>query len=290
MEKFIITGGNKIKGETTVTGSKNAALKALVAACMTDEKVTIHNIPLITDLFILIDILQVLGADIEISGHSISVQLKKLAHSSIPLEKAALVAASSMFIAPLLARSGEATIPNPGGCRLGARPIDRTIEGVEQMNVNVTYHSEDGYFHARTKGLKGTRYRFKKNTHTGTETMILAAVIGRGDNYFNNAAEEPEIDDLISLLNAMGGNVTRSNPREITIVGVETLHGAEYTISPDRIEVVTFAIAAVLTGGDIFIKDAHLASIDSFLEKYKQDRSRVTRLKKMVLDFLQTVS
>src|SRR3989344_8431954 len=160
MEKFVITGGKKLQGETQVSGAKNAALKVLVASCLTDEKVTIHNMPLITDLFIMIDIMKELGAHVEIHGHSVTVQLKKFAHSSIPLDKAALVRASSMFIAPLLARTGEAIIPNPGGCRLGARPIDRTIEGISQMNVDITYHSEDGYFHAKTENLKGTNYRF----------------------------------------------------------------------------------------------------------------------------------
>jgi UDP-N-acetylglucosamine 1-carboxyvinyltransferase len=116
--------------------------------------------------------------------------------------------------------------------------------------------------------LKGTNYHFEKNTHTGTETMILAAVLAEGTTVLTNAAEEPEIDDLIGLLNKMGGNITRSGKREITIVGAEKLHGAEFTISPDRIEVATFAIAAIVTKGDIFVKDAHKAAIEPFLEKY----------------------
>jgi len=270
MEKFIITGGKKLHGETTVAGSKNAALKVLVAACLTDEKVTIHNIPLITDLFVMVDIMKELGAHVEIHGHTITVQMKKFAHSSIPLDKAALARASCMFIAPLLARTGEAIIPNPGGCRLGARPIDRTIEGISQMNVAITYHREDGYFHAKTKHLEGTTYHFQKNTHTGTETMILAAVLAEGTTILTNAAEEPEIDDVIALLNKMGAQVKRTAPREITIDGVEKLHGAEFTISPDRIEVATFAIAAVVTGGSIFVKDAQKSAIEAFIERYKQ--------------------
>src|SRR5882724_1852268 len=163
MEKFVITGGKKLQGEMTVSGAKNAALKALVAACLTDEQVTIHNIPLITDIFVMIDIMRELGAHVELHGHTVTVQLKKFAHSSIPLDKAALVRASSMFLAPLLARTKEAIIPNPGGCRLGARPIDRTVDGVGKMHVDITYHSEDGYFHAKTTGLKGTSYHFAKN-------------------------------------------------------------------------------------------------------------------------------
>ena len=307
MEKFVITGGKKLHGEVVVTGAKNAALKLLVAACMTDEKVTIHNIPLISDLFVMVDIMKDFGAHVEIHGHTITIQLKKFNHFSIPLDKAALVRASALFIAPLLARAGEAIIPNPGGCRLGARPIDRTVAGIGKMNVDITYNSEDGFFHAKPHGdnlgkrpidrtikglehlgteinynedtrqyhakksqLMGTNYHFEKNTHTGTETMILAAVLANGTTMLTNAAEEPEIDDLISLLNVMGANITRSNSREITIVGVERLHGAEFTISPDRIEVVTFAIAAVITGGDVLIRDAQNAAIESFMEKYKE--------------------
>ncbi len=270
MDKFIITGGKKLKGEVSVSGAKNAALKALVAACLTDEPVTIHNVPLIADFFVMLDIMKELGVQASLHDHTVKVHAKKFAHSSIPLDKAALARTSSMFIAPLLARTGEAIIPNPGGCRLGARPIDRTVDGVEKMNAVITYHSEDGYFHARTEGLKGATYRFHKNTHTGTETMILAAALAEGTTILENAAEEPEIDDLIALINEMGGSVGRTGKREITIFGVKKLHGAEFTISPDRIEVATFAIAAVITGGDIFIKDAHKAAIDAFMEKFEQ--------------------
>jgi UDP-N-acetylglucosamine 1-carboxyvinyltransferase len=270
MEKFVIKGGKKLQGEIHVTGAKNAALKLLVAACMTDETVTIHNVPLISDLFVMIEIIKELGGKVELHAHTITVTMKNFSHSSIPLDKAALVRASSMFIAPLLARTGEAIIPNPGGCRLGARPIDRTVEGISMMDVDITYHSEDGYFHAKTKKLKGANYHFEKNTHTGTETMILAAVLSEGTTMLTNAAEEPEIDDLINMVNSMGANVTRTGLREITIVGVEKLHRAEFTISPDRIEVVTFAIAAIVTGGDVFVKDAQKAAIEPFLEKFKQ--------------------
>lgn len=270
MEKFIITGGKKLQGEVSVFGSKNAALKLIVAACLTDEKVIIHNVPLISDIFIMIDILKELGAEVSLAGHTVTIHLQKYKQSTIPLDKAALVRASSLFFGPLLARTKEAFIPNPGGCRLGARPIDRTIAGIGTMNVALSYHSEDGYFHAKTTGLQATTYHFVKNTHTGTETMILAAVLAKGMTVLENAAEEPEIDDLIALLNHMGGQVKRTAHREITIQGVEKLHGAEFTVTPDRIEVVTFAIAALVTDGSVFIKDAQKAEIGAFLEKYKQ--------------------
>jgi UDP-N-acetylglucosamine 1-carboxyvinyltransferase len=270
MNKFVITGGNKLQGEITIAGAKNAALKVLVAACLTEEKVVIHNVPLIADLFVMIEIMKALGVDVELQDHTVTIQAKKFAHSSIPLDMGARARTSSMFIGPLLARTGEAIIPNPGGCRLGARPIDRTVEGVSQMEVDITYHSEDGYFHAKTKGLKATNYRFLKNTHTGTETMIIAAALADGTTVLDNAAEEPEINDVIELINLMGGNVKRTGNRQITIVGSEKLHGAEFTISPDRIEVATFAIAAIITGGEIFVKDAHKAAIEPFMDKFKE--------------------
>lgn len=270
MERFVITGGNKLTGTTKVSGAKNAALKVLVAACLTDEEVIIHNVPLIADLLIMIDIMQEIGADVSVSGHTVKVRMKKFNQSSIPMDKSALVRASMLFIGPLLARRKEALIPNPGGCRLGARPIDRIVSGVGKMNVTLSYKSEDGYFHAKTAGLKGTKYHFAKSTHTGTETMIIAAALAEGTTVLTNAAEEPEINDLINLINDMGGNVRRSAHREITIEGVKKLHGTEFTISPDRIEVATFAIAAVITGGDVFVKDAQKAAIEAFLEKYEQ--------------------
>jgi UDP-N-acetylglucosamine 1-carboxyvinyltransferase len=274
MDKYIITGQKKLAGTVKVSGAKNSALKALVAACLTSEKVTIHNVPHISDIFVMLDIMKDLGAEIEVIDHTVTVQLKQFSHFSIPLDKAALARTSAMFLAPLLARANEAIIPNPGGCRLGARPIDRIVEGIGKMNVDITYHSEDGYFHASAKqnsgGLKGVNYRFKKSTHTGTETMILAAVLAKGTTVLENAAEEPEIDDLINLLNAMGARIKRSAHRQITIDGVDTLHGAEFTISPDRIEVATFAIAALVTGGDIFVQDAQHAHIDAFLERLKE--------------------
>lgn len=270
MEKFIVTGKNVLKGTVEIAGAKNSALKALVAACLTDEEVIIHNVPLIADIFVMIDIMKILGVAVELEDHSVKVQARDFSQVSIPLDKAALARTSAMFIAPLLTRKKEAIIPNPGGCRLGARPIDRTIEGIRQMNADIQYFSDDGYFHAKTTGLKAINYKFQKNTHTGTETMILAAVMADGVTVLENAAEEPEIDDLIGLLCAMGADVKRTAKREITIQGVKKLHRAEYTIKPDRIDVVTFAITAILTQGDVFVKDAHLTDLGAFLQKLKE--------------------
>ncbi len=270
MEKFVIQGGNMLKGAVKVSGAKNVALKVLVAACLTDEEVVIENMPLISDVYGMIDIMKELGAEISLEDHTATIQLKEFATHELSLDKAAKIRASVMLISPLLARVGEAIIPNPGGCRLGARPVDRIIEGLKSMHADIVYNSEDGYFHGKTQGLQATEYTFPKNTHTGTETLILAAVLALGTTILHNAAQEPEIDDLITLLNAMGSNIKRTAKREITIKGVKKLQGAHFTISPDRNEIVTFAIAAVLSRGDIFIESAKQEGLEEFLEKLEE--------------------
>jgi UDP-N-acetylglucosamine 1-carboxyvinyltransferase len=266
MKKYVISGETPLKGSINVSGAKNVALKALVASCLTDEEVIIHNMPQISDVQVMVKIIELLGGVVEFKGHTAKVSTANITNTTIPLDIASHARASVMFIAPLLARTGKAIVPNPGGCRLGARPVDRIVAGIDQMNAKVEYKSEDGYFHAQTDGLSGVDYTFEKNTHTGTETLIIAAATAKGKTVLRNAAEEPEIDDLIALLNAMGAKITRS-AREITIEGVEKLHGAEFTISPDRNEIVTFAIAAYVTKGDIFIKDANNSPLDAFFEK-----------------------
>lgn len=267
MDTFIITGPTKLQGNVKVSGSKNVALKVLVAACLTDDTVTIHNVPEITDVSTMIDIVEELGGSASFANHTITIRMKKFKSHELSLENGAKARTSVMFMVPLLYRVGKAIIPNPGGCRLGARPVDRIVDGLRHMNAHITYHSEDGYFHAATRGLSATEYTFKKNTHTGTETLLLAATIAKGRTLLRNAAEEPEIDDLIALLNAMGARIKRGKNRTITIEGVEKLHGADFTISPDRNEIVTFAIGAILTEGDIFIEGAKPDGLTKFLEK-----------------------
>ena len=241
----------------------------LVAACLTDEEVVIDNIPLISDFFIMTEIIKELGGRVEIKNHRATIQLQEIKKTKISFEKAAEIRTSSMFFAPLLARVGQAIIPNPGGCRIGARPINRTINGLEKMNTVVSYNSKDGYFHSKTEGLTGVVYKFEKNTHTGTETLILNAVLAKGKTVLENAAQEPEIDELIKFLNQMGASIKRSSPRTIVINGVNKLKGTTFAISPDRNEIVTFAIAALITEGDIFINQAKKADLSEFLNEFE---------------------
>lgn len=259
-----------MKGNVCVSGSKNVVLKALVAACLTRDRVTLKNVPLINDFYAMVDLVKHIGGKVEITDHTAVIEVPEITQTTIPLEVGAKIRTSSLFFAPLLARKGKATIPNPGGCRIGARRIDMHIEGLMNLGVEVDYESEDGYYHAKTEGLTGNPFRFKKNTHTGTESMILCAVLAGGTTILENAALEPEIDDLIELLNKMGANVRREEGRRIVIDGVKELHGATFEIMPDRNEVVTFAIVSALLGGQITITNAQLNVLSAFLEAFEK--------------------
>ncbi|OGH11533.1 MAG: UDP-N-acetylglucosamine 1-carboxyvinyltransferase [Candidatus Levybacteria bacterium RIFCSPLOWO2_01_FULL_36_13] len=271
MEYFEIIGGKKLKGSVSMFGSKNVALKLLVAACLSDKEILIENIPLISDVRIMADIIEQLGGKVIFKDHKLTVKMEKFTSDKISLEKAAEIRTSYMFLAPMLARIGSAIIPNPGGCRIGARPIDRVVEGLKKMGVKIKYLSKDGYFHAEApSGLKGAYYKFEKSTHTGTETMILAAVLAKGKTVLDNAAQEPEIDELIAFLRRLGARIERKKPRTIVIEGVKNLNSAKFRVFPDRNEVVTFAVASIITQGDIFIKDISEKGLKEFLEMLEQ--------------------
>jgi UDP-N-acetylglucosamine 1-carboxyvinyltransferase len=225
----------------------------------------------------MIEVLQSLGARATLKNHTLVVRHEQT-QTRVPLELGARLRTSSMVIGPLLARFGEAIIPNPGGCRIGARPIDRHIEGLKQMGAVISYESEDGFFHAKAQTLTGVTYTFPKNTHTGTETLLLAAVLATGTTVLKNAAEEVEVDDLIGLLVKMGANIQRTGNREITIVGVPSLHGTEYSIMSDRNEEVTIAVAAAITSGHITVKNSQLENLGPFLEVFQKSGGVVEKL------------
>ncbi len=269
MDTFTITGGKPLHGEITLGGAKNVALKLLVASVLTDEPVVIHNVPEIRDVDLMLEVLMSLGVKVHRSGDTITAQNGHLNQFQVPLGLGAMLRTSSMVIGPLLARYGRAMIPNPGGCRIGARPIDRHISAIRDMGAEIEYRSDDGYFYATApEGLKGTTYEFAKNSHTGTETIMLAGVLAKGRTIIHGAAEEVEVDELLSLLNLMGAVIKRSGKREITIDGVTSLHGAEYRIMPDRNEEVTFAIAAAVTGGDITVIGSQRQHLSAFLSAF----------------------
>lgn len=266
MEKFVITGGKQLRGEVTISGAKNVALKALVASCLTTDEIVIENVPRISDFHVMAEIIKELGGKIILSGHRATVKVENIHSTRISLDKAAEIRTSTMFLAPLLVRKREAFIPNPGGCRIGARPIDRIVDGLQKMGVKIDYDSATGFFAAQATALKGTTYRFDKNSHTGTETLLIAASVAMGKTILENAAEEPEVDELISLLNGMGAHIVRTKKRTIEIRGVERLHGASFRIKPDRNEAVTFAVSSYITGGDVTVIGIKKEDIAEFLQ------------------------
>lgn len=270
-KQYIINGGNPLSGEVVISGAKNVATKAVIAACLTRDPVILHNVPDISDIDALLDVIESIGGTAVRNNDTVTITVPEIKNNTISLSEGARVRTSSLFISPLLLRTGSALIPNPEGCRLGARPIDRHIEGLEKMGAKIVYKSEDGYYHASSPdGLVGVEYTFEKNSHTGTETLIMAAALARGTTVLKNAAEEHEIDDLILLLNNMGANIKRSGSREITIHGVEELHGTTHTIVSDGNELVTFAVLSLISGGNIFLKNAQLSQVEPFLDAMRK--------------------
>ncbi len=269
MKKYIIKGGKKLSGTVKISGSKNVVLKAIVAACMTNETVTLENVPQISDVHYMLEMVKDFGGEIIQTQNTLKITVPEIKDIRLPLETAAKMRASSLFFAPFLLRNGSAEIPNPGGDRIGARRIDMHIDGLSKMGVSITTR-DDGYFYASGDNIIGADYAFKKNTHTGTEQMILGAVMAKGETILSNCALEPEVDELIELLNLMGGNVKRENGRTIRIQGVEKLHGAKYTIKADRNEAVTFAIASALLGGSVWLTDVDSYLLREFIDEFRK--------------------
>ena len=269
MDKFIIDGPTKLQGTVTIGGAKNVALKILIASLLTDDEIIIRNVPQLRDVRSLIQVLESLGVVVREDGNVLHIKKTNTTDAvTVPFDIGGSLRTSSLVLGPLLARFGKGNVPNPGGCRLGARPIDRHIKGLEDMGAVIRYDSQDGYFHGRAEKLHGTTVSFPKNTHTGTEAIILAAVLAEGETLIENAAEEIEIDDLITCLKTMGADIKRTKNRIIHIQGVKQLHGVDYTIMPDRNEEITFAIAAAITDGNIIVNGSQRQSLTAFLEVF----------------------
>lgn len=251
-DAFIITGGKPLQGEVHLSGAKNVALKAVVAALLFEGKVTLKNIPRIRDIFELLHLIQMLGGRGEfVDSNTVLIDATGLKENKLDFLHASKIRVSFMLFAPLLYRFKEASIPNPGGCRIGARPIDRIVNGMKDLGIEVSYNSETGYYLARLKDKPAGVYRFEKPSHTGTELMILLSVFCKGTITISNCALEPEIDDLILFLNSGGANIRRVGA-DIVIKGVSSLSQKEpYQIVSDRNEAVTYAVLAIVTKGDI---------------------------------------
>jgi UDP-N-acetylglucosamine 1-carboxyvinyltransferase len=263
---FVITGGTPLYGSVRVGGAKNASYKLMIAALLASSESRLLNLPDISDVELVSKIINELGAQSRNVGErTYYIQPQNFRFAKIRSEYGEQSRASTLFIPALLAKFGEAEVPLPGGDKIGKRPLERHFDGLEKMGVK--FEQRDGLLIARAKRLKACDYRFEKNTHTGTETLLMAAVLAEGKTVLENAAEEPEIDDLIHFLNKMGAKIRRRAFRTIEIEGVEKLHGAIHVIMPDRNEAVSYACAAIASRGDIIVENAAHNDLRAFLEK-----------------------
>ncbi len=266
MDKLIIRGGNPLLGTVRISGAKNAALPCMAAALLTDEPVILENIPQVHDIETTRKLLAAMGADVELgygrAQHRTTICARALAAPEASYELVKTMRASTLVLGPLVARCGRARVSLPGGCAIGARPIDLHIKGLERLGAKIT--QEHGYVEATTTRLRGAEIVFDKITVTGTEDLLMAATLAEGETVLQNCAREPEVADLAALLNAMGANVHGAGTSTIVVKGVTRLHGAKHRIIPDRIEAGTFIIAAALTGGDLNVAGCgpgHLAGV-----------------------------
>src|SRR5437763_12330615 len=255
MVKFVIRGGNPLVGTTRVSGAKNAALPAMAAAILTEEPVILENIPDVRDIQTERNLLVSMGAEVELgygrAHHRTTISCRNLANPEAAYELVKTMRASTLVLGPLVARMGRARVSQPGGCAIGARPIDLHIKGLESLGAKIT--QEHGYIEASAERLRGGRIVFEKITVTGTEDLMMAATLAEGETVMENCALEPEVADVAALLNKMGAKIEGAGTSTIRICGVERLRGAKHRIIPDRIEAGTFIIAAALTGGDLVV-------------------------------------
>jgi UDP-N-acetylglucosamine 1-carboxyvinyltransferase len=268
MNRFIIQGGKPLFGKVKIGGAKNASYKLIIASLLTDQKVTLKNIANIGDVVITRAVAQSLGAKTKASNNTLTIESQHLSNFKVEEKIGQKSRCSTVFAAPLLVRFGKAQVPFPGGDKIGCRPIDRHLRGLKSLNIDFCQKGIN-YF-LQTKGIIGSNYRFEKNTHTGTETLIMVASLAKGETLLKNASQEPEVDELITFLNKMGGKIKRVAPRTIKIIGVKKLHGTTHTLMPDRNEAVSFAVAALATKGDIFIENIKAGPLTAFLRKVKE--------------------
>src|SRR2546425_5333453 len=250
MDKLRITGGPRLKGRVKISGAKNSALPAMAASLLTAGEVTLENVPLVNDIFTTRRLLREIGATVEFEpDHSARLQAEKILSHEAPYDLVKTMRASVLVLGPLLARTGHARVSLPGGCAIGARPINLHIKGFEKLGATV--HTEHGYIEASVERLSGAEIVFGKVTVTGTENLMMAAALATGKTVLQNAACEPEVVDLADMLNDMGGKIEGTGTPTITIEGVRELKGTTHRIIPDRIEAGTFLIAGAITNGEL---------------------------------------
>ena len=277
MDKFVIRGGNPLLGTIRVSGSKNSALPCMAAAILTEDEVVLENIPQVRDIETERKLLVSMGAEVELgygrAHHRTTISCRVLSDPTAKYEIVKTMRASALVLGPLVARTGLARVSMPGGCAIGARPIDLHIKGLETMGAQISY--EHGYIEARAERLKGAHILFDKITVTGTEDLLMAAVLAEGETVMENCAREPEVTDLAALLTAMGAHIEGAGTSTIRVKGVDKLHGAKHRINPDRIEAGTFLVAGAITGGDLCVSHCNPAHVTAVIGKLQEAGARV---------------
>ena len=265
MDKLLIEGGSRLTGEVAISGAKNAALPILCAALLTREPVTFTNVPQLNDIGTLLKLLGQLGVRVAREGDTVTLEAAALDNPVAPYEMVKTMRAAILVLGPLVARCGEAKVSLPGGCAIGARPVDQHIKGLQAMGAEVRV--EHGYVHAQVPRLKGARLFTDMVTVTGTENLMMAACLADGETVIENAAREPEVVDLANCLVAMGAQISGAGSDVIRIRGVERLHGATHRIMPDRIETGTYLCAAAATGGEVRLTRTSTSYLDAVIDK-----------------------
>src|SRR5271170_6564552 len=277
MDKFVVRGGNPLLGTIKISGAKNSALPCMAAAILTEDEVILENIPQVRDIETERKLLTSMGAEVELgygrAQHRTRIKCGILSDPVAKYEIVKTMRASSLVLGPLIARTGIARVAMPGGCAIGGRPIDLHIKGLEAMGATIT--QDHGYLEARADRLKGAHIVFDKITVTGTEDLLMAAVLADGETLFENCAREPEVTDLAALLVAMGARIEGAGTATIRVQGVEKLHGARHRINPDRIEAGTFLIAGAITGGDLCVANCNPAHLGAIIGKLTEAGVRI---------------
>lgn len=269
MDKLRIRGGARIQGTVSISGAKNAALPAMAATLLTPEVVHLQNIPIVNDILTTQKLLCELGAKVEIlPDHSAKLQTEAIGCCEAPYNLVKTMRASVLVLGPLLARKGEARVSLPGGCAIGARPINLHLKGFQKLGAEV--RTTHGYIEAKTKGLKGADVLFDRITVTGTENLMMAATLASGHTTLRNAAREPEVTDLAELLNSMGGRIKGAGTSTIHIEGVSELHGTSHRVIPDRIEAGTFLLIGAITNGTLTLENVDSLALEGTIKKLRQ--------------------
>lgn len=275
MENLLIKGGNSLQGEVTISGAKNAALPILISSILTTEPCTFKNVPNLRDISFTCQLLEQFGTKVDNQGSTIHIDAGPINSTHAPYELVHRMRASILVLGPLLARFGHAEVSLPGGCAIGARPVDLHIEGLKKLGAEITV--EAGYVNAKVNGrLKGNRIYMSTISVGATENLMMAAALAEGTTILENAAREPEIVDLADCLNKMGAKISGAGSNNIVIEGVEKLTGCEHTVLPDRIETGTFLVAAAVTGGHVVCKNTDYRLVEPVIEKLRDANALVS--------------